>query len=845
MSGRVIHVTTELHPETPGGAGVVVDSLARRLGRTRGSLVVLLTEEPTSSTTREDVEVVHRVVTGTGFMKRAETAARVVADTARPGDRIEVQDFEGLGYLMLAHRGDLGLDRIPITVRFHGPYDLLAEAMDTAPSDWGVVRAMEAESYRMADAVLIPVPGHLETLVGRYDLEPERVLVAPPPIPPLPPSPSRRVDRAVFGVIGRLGEMKGSQDMVRAALDLLEEGRDLTVRFIGADGWSTTNSSTMIEWLRGLIGPAHQDSFEFVTGAVRDDLPELTADNLAIVVPSRFESFCLAAHEARHMGHPVVVPPLPAFEGLFTAETGALVYNGTVPGLMDALRTLVLNAGLALELAGRPVPEPGSPWPAYETDPEPRHPRSQSGLATAATQRVSAAWEDTRAAAAGPGLLQRIYQRLPEGLANVLRKAPRGLKERVKQRASWPAELERRQREARLRAVEERIVAGEFREQASPEVTVVIPVHDDVGFLDETLASVYEQTFDSWEIVLVDDGSTESGAVAYLDAMARPRVRVIRQENRGLPGARNSGMAVARGRYLVPLDSDDELERDFMRVMIDALEPHPQAAYAHCYTRLHHDVDAIWITRPFNPYWQLLGNGIVGCVLLRKEAWVAVGGYDETMARGNEDWELWLRLMEARWGQVQVPRVLFRYRKHGISMSVRTEAQFDVGRRMVRDRHPDLYDPETMRRFKRRWYPLVTAIGEGGDSGDDVEWIPDPERLVTTWGKFVVDTRGVDPPGAPLLATMAQALEGEPRAARAVTKGLPPLVMQRRWNLHDPGATPDRVIVVEDPTVGPEPALPTHVPRAGWSVPAELDDTLPVQRQVPEETGLAVDPARW
>jgi O-antigen biosynthesis protein len=68
-----------------------------------------------------------------------------------------------------------------------------------------------------------------------------------------------------------------------------------------------------------------------------------------------------------------------------------------------------------------------------------------------------------------------------------------------------------------------------------------------------------------------------------------------------------------------------------------------------------------------------------------------VGGYDETMTSGNEDWELWLRLQEAGWGQVQVPLPLFRYRKHGVSMSVATEARFEEGRRMVRDRHPSLY----------------------------------------------------------------------------------------------------------------------------------------------------------
>src|SRR5690606_38104701 len=106
------------------------------------------------------------------------------------------------------------------------------------------------------------------------------------------------------------------------------------------------------------------------------------------------------------------------------------------------------------------------------------------------------------------------------------------------------------------------------------------------------------------------------------------------------------------------LDSDDEVEPTYLEEMIAALEANPRAAYAHCYARLYQDIDAIWITRPFNPYWQLLGNGVIGCVLLRRDAYEQVGGYDESMTLGNEDWEMWLRLMEAGWDQVLVPRVL-------------------------------------------------------------------------------------------------------------------------------------------------------------------------------------------
>jgi len=271
----------------------------------------------------------------------------------------------------------------------------------------------------------------------------------------------------------------------------------------------------------------------------------------------------------------------------------------------------------------------------------------------------------------------------------------------------------------------------------------------------ETLASVYEQTHPSWEIIVVDDGSSDPETVRFLDSLDRPRLRLIRQSNMGLPGARNTGMRLARGDHLLPLDSDDGLEPEFMTKLLLALESAPTAGYAHCLARLHGDIDAVWVPRPFNPYWQLMGNGIVGCVLLRAIAWETVGGYDETMTSGNEDWELWLRLMDGGWDQVSVPEPLFKYRKHGVSMSVTTEARFEEGRIMVRDRHPDLYEIGRFRDLKQQWYPLLTIIGVADSIPDEAELVTTPDGLTDTWGKYVVDirgARGLEPDTLPRLA---------------------------------------------------------------------------------------------
>ncbi len=843
---RIVFVTTELYPETQGGAGVVVDALARHLGASRPVLVMLASPDPIEVMNRDGVEVEVVMVPPTGFMERSETTARHVAGVIRPGDRIEVQDFEGLGYSLLVDRIGLGLENTPITVRFHGPYDLLREAMETTPLDWWLPATMERGVFSMADQILIPVPGHTHAMVGRYGATPDRLAVSPPPIPPLEGETAPSTGTHVFAALGRLGEMKGSQDLVRAALLLLADGANLKVRFVGGEGWSPTAVMPMTDWLIGLIPETHRAAFDFPGPHPREHISDALEGVTAVVVSSRFESFCLAAHEARRFGLPVIVPDLPAFDGLFSEATGALVYDRTVEGLAAAMRRLIDEAALAPTLASRPLPQPGDTWEAYRTDPEPRHPRSQAGLATEASQSVerSAPPPLTRSSPT----LRQVYRYLPGPVARVAaRLAPQGVKDRLRERASWPVERARLVREDRLREVQQRISKGEFDHQESPDVTVVIPVRDNFEYLEEALASVYEQTHTSWEIVVVDDGSEDPAAIAFLDSLDRPRLRMIRQANTGLSGARNAGMKLARGEFLVPLDSDDELGPQFMTRLLAAIRQDPNAGFAHCLARLHGDIEAIWIPRPFNPYWQLIENAVVGCVLMRAAAWESVGGYDETMTSGNEDWELWLRLTGAGWGQVRLEEPLFLYRKHGVSMSVTTEARFEHGRRMVRDRNPELYEREAMRATRHEWYPLLTIVGDSNPLPEDAELISTTEGLADSWGKYIVDLTGVEKQTSwSTLRELADALEADPRASVARSIGDPPLSMIRRWSLHDIDAEPSNEITLDDLSPGPPPPPPGSMPRPGWVVPVSIRDSdIPVQRQRPEESAAEPDPSRW
>lgn len=195
----------------------------------------------------------------------------------------------------------------------------------------------------------------------------------------------------------------------------------------------------------------------------------------------------------------------------------------------------------------------------------------------------------------------------------------------------------------------------------NPRVSVVIPCYNTrPEFLAETLASLEHQTWRDFETIVVDDGSTSPETLAYLAALP-PWVRLVRQENRGLPGARNTGFREARGGLVLPLDSDDWLAPEHLAALVAALERTPGAGFAFSHIALEGEASGI-LQKNYNHFEQLFLNQMPYCILVPRALWQAVGGYDESMRRGYEDWEFNIRLGGRGHRGVVVPKPLFHYR---------------------------------------------------------------------------------------------------------------------------------------------------------------------------------------
>lgn len=224
-----------------------------------------------------------------------------------------------------------------------------------------------------------------------------------------------------------------------------------------------------------------------------------------------------------------------------------------------------------------------------------------------------------------------------------------------------------------------------------PAVSVVVPCFNGGRYVDALLDCLARQTDRGFEIVIIDDGSTEQATRDKL-ASLDPAIRVIRQDNKGLSGARNTGFREARADLILTLDCDDTVEPDTIELLKEKLaNASAQVAVAFSDLRLAGASDAV-IPRNFNAFDLLFSNTLPSCLMVRKAAWRAVGGYDENMRDGYEDWEFYLRLALAGFSGRGVDKPLYNYRvaAGGMLFSKSSERHSELWRRM-RSKHRSAY----------------------------------------------------------------------------------------------------------------------------------------------------------
>lgn len=228
----------------------------------------------------------------------------------------------------------------------------------------------------------------------------------------------------------------------------------------------------------------------------------------------------------------------------------------------------------------------------------------------------------------------------------------------------------------------------------NPKVSVIIPCYNYGKFIDKAVESVLGQTMQEFEIIIINDGSTDKHTNNVLENFDKPKTRVILIENGGVAKARNIGIAKARGEYIFTLDADDYIEKDYIEKAVEILDANSEVgivtagfkrfgakSYQTIYEYKYPDI--------------LVNNTIHNSSMFRKSDWQAVGGYKENMNSGWEDHDFWISIIALGRKVHYIPQVLIHYRIHKNTQSrqaaITKEQDFELFKTMYKN-NKAIYD---------------------------------------------------------------------------------------------------------------------------------------------------------
>jgi len=201
-----------------------------------------------------------------------------------------------------------------------------------------------------------------------------------------------------------------------------------------------------------------------------------------------------------------------------------------------------------------------------------------------------------------------------------------------------------------------------------PRISVIIPCYNQGAYVDEAIASVLAQTYQDFEIFVVNDGSTDPATITTLNALNYPKTKVVHTPNLGLPGARNLGIQNASGEFILPLDADDKIAPTYLEKALSVITTQPAVGIVYCKAWMFGTRSGPWDLPDYKFPDILLSPRIHCTALFRKTDWEKVGGYSSEMIHGWEDYDFWLSLIEMGREVHCIPEVLFYYRQHESSM---------------------------------------------------------------------------------------------------------------------------------------------------------------------------------
>lgn len=291
-----------------------------------------------------------------------------------------------------------------------------------------------------------------------------------------------------------------------------------------------------------------------------------------------------------------------------------------------------------------------------------------------------------------PGNIQRLNHALNTTFGSYGQIFARNAKETVT-KFTWQSHVDT------LMLAYESVLEKRSIEKFAPKVSVVIPCYNKAEYVGATIKSALEQNFDDYEIIVINDGSTDN-SLDVIDAAIKDNpndvpVRVVTQQNANVSVARNHGISLSKSKYVTCLDADDTLHPDFLRRLVIMADANPNVGIAYCdmATFSKNDGQVVPLQGNDFSYEQLLKSNYIPCAnVFRRAAFEQTDGYRE-IHPSWEDYDMWIQITKRGWIGTRVAEPLFNYRVLGDGRNAQSQSLAFHLRSLVNWHNRDVYEP--------------------------------------------------------------------------------------------------------------------------------------------------------
>ncbi|ASK31548.1 glycosyl transferase family 2 [Chryseobacterium sp. T16E-39] len=200
-----------------------------------------------------------------------------------------------------------------------------------------------------------------------------------------------------------------------------------------------------------------------------------------------------------------------------------------------------------------------------------------------------------------------------------------------------------------------------------PKISIIVPCYNQAQYLDECLQSVLDQTYQNWECIIVNDGSPDNTEEVVEKWIQKDlRFQYLYKENGGLSSARNAGIEIAKGTWILPLDADDKVSNQYLELAEKEFDKGYTVVY--CEAEKFGSEHGKWELPVYSRKTLAVKNMIFCTAFFNRENWVQAGGYDTSLIYGWEDWDFWISILKNGGEVLQLKHIGFFYRIKETSM---------------------------------------------------------------------------------------------------------------------------------------------------------------------------------